>query len=1040
MLSRDPDRPQFSEAEVLEILEQLYGLKGTVQELPSERDQNFRVDATSDEYYVLKISATSESVQVLELQNHAMNHLSQHLPVGSSPCPVKSKSGREIEHITASTGSSHAVRLVTYLPGVLLARVTPHTSDFLFSLGQFMGQISTAMESFSDASAERSFYWNLAQAESMIDTYKVHIKSKETVALVEYYSRLFADALSRHSSNLREGILHNDANDYNVLVTAPHSANDRSFGILDFGDMVKSYTVFEVAIAAAYAILDKENPLMAAAAVVAGYHSEFPLNESEIDVLFAAICTRLALSVSISSYQHTLEPENEYLLISQHPAVKALEVLRSVHPRLATGVLRHACGLAPCKDSPEVIAWLERNSTKFGPVLESLKDVSRITHLDLSIGSPLIPSPEHVLDDVLFQTLVSDQLTRSRAEVGVGSYCEPRFIYTTSQYREWDEYRTLHLGIDLFADSNTQVLAPYDGIVHSFRNNALPRDNGPTIILEHNSDGHGPKFYTIYAHLSAQSLQDLEVGKRVTKGQHIAFIGEYPENGGWPSHLHFQIVVDLLDYEGDYPGVASPSFIDVWKSLSPSPNLILSLPEHFAHHTEVSKEELLSIRAAHLGSSLSVSYDQPLKIVRGYMQYLYDDMGRRYLDAVNNVPHVGHGNPTVVDALHKQASVLYTNTRYLHDALAKYVKRLAQTLPEPLSVCYLVNSGSEANELAIRLARAHTGRDGFVALEGAYHGNTDALVGLSSYKHSGPGGSGPPENVQVISNPDPYRSSYGSDSAAAKKHADDVKQAIEACNESGHQIAAFICEPVMSCAGQIVFPPDYLKHVYKHVREAGGVCIADEVQIGFGRMGTHFWGFETQGVIPDIVTMGKPIGNGHPLAAVVTTPEIAESFNTGMEFFSTTGGNTVSCAVGLAVLDEIEKRGLQENAHIVGKYLKSELLKLQEAHPLIGDVRGIGLFLGLELVKNQTTCEPAQEEAHYIVNRMKELGVLISVDGTLHNVLKIKPPLVYTKDNADTLVSALDKVLSEDMSQPGYVHSEKVLTHSRSNALRRESL
>ncbi len=299
-------------------------------------------------------------------------------------------------------------------------------------------------------------------------------------------------------------------------------------------------------------------------------------------------------------------------------------------------------------------------------------------------------------------------------------------------------------------------------------------------------------------------------------------------------------------------------------------------------------------------------------------------------------------------------------------------------------------------------------------LEGAYHGNTDNLVGLSSYKHGGPGGTGPPDNVQVISNPDPYRSIYGSDKKASKKHADEFKTKIELISERGHPVAAFICEPVMSCAGQIVFPPDYLKHAFKHIRDAGGVCITDEVQIGFGRMGTHFWGFETQDVIPDIVTLGKPIGNGHPLGAVVTTREIAESFNNGMEFFSTTGGNTVSCAVGLAVLDVIEKENLQENAHIVGGYLKEGLVNLKEKHPLIGDVRGIGLFLGIELVKEGDTIPPAADEARYIVNRMRELGVLLSVDGTKNNVLKIKPPIVFSKEDADLLITCLDRVLSED--------------------------
>jgi 4-aminobutyrate aminotransferase-like enzyme len=261
--------------------------------------------------------------------------------------------------------------------------------------------------------------------------------------------------------------------------------------------------------------------------------------------------------------------------------------------------------------------------------------------------------------------------------------------------------------------------------------------------------------------------------------------------------------------------------------------------------------------------------------------------------------------------------------------------------------------------------------------------------------------------------PDTYRGEYkGSD--AGKKYAEDVLEATQKIESQGKGVAAFIFEPHMGCGGQIIFPNGYLREAFKHVKKSGGVCIADEVQVGFGRMGDHFWGFATQGVVPDIVTMGKPIGNGHPIGAVVTTPEIAESFTTGMEFFSSTGGNTVSCAVGMAVLDEIENEKLQQNAKKVGSYLLKQLKGLMKTHPIIGDVRGRGLFIGVELVQNRETLVPAKEETKYVVERLRELGLLISLDGPLHNVLKIKPPLVFTTKNADQLVEALDLVLQED--------------------------
>jgi len=267
--------------------------------------------------------------------------------------------------------------------------------------------------------------------------------------------------------------------------------------------------------------------------------------------------------------------------------------------------------------------------------------------------------------------------------------------------------------------------------------------------------------------------------------------------------------------------------------------------------------------------------------------------------------------------------------------------------------------------------------------------------------------------------PDLYRGIYKSDDLnAGKKYATQINSILLNLKKRGKGIAAFIHESLLSCGGQIMLPKEYLQEVYSKVRDYGGVCIADEVQVGFGRVGSSFWGFELQGVVPDIVTMGKPIGNGYPLAAVVTTPEIAQSFNNGMEFFTTTGGNPVSCAVGLSVLNIIEKGNLQQNASIVGSYLKEGLMKLKKKFPLIGDVRGEGLFIGIELVLNNETLIPAPNKAIYIIERMKEEGILLSIDGPLHNVLKIKPPLVFTRENANFLIGKLEKVLSEDFSIP----------------------
>jgi len=436
----------------------------------------------------------------------------------------------------------------------------------------------------------------------------------------------------------------------------------------------------------------------------------------------------------------------------------------------------------------------------------------------------------------------------------------------------------------------------------------------------------------------------------------------------------------------------------------------------------MTNDEILAARRRFVGGNVSVGYRRPLQVVRGAMQYLFDEAGRRYIDAYNNVPHVGHCHPRVVEAAARQLGALSTNTRYLDEHLARFAERLAGTLPEPLRICYFVNSGSEANELALRLARAHTRQRDLIVLDAAYHGNTTTLIDISPYKFNGPGGNGKPPWVRVVPVPDVFRGEFRSAALsgplpehaghdAGAKYADAVAEAIDELRVGGAGLCGFIAESCPSVGGQIMFPPGYLAEVYRHVRDAGGVAIADEVQTAYGRIGTHGYAFEHQGVVPDIVVLGKPIGNGYPLGAVVTTPEIAASFDNGMEFFSTFGGSTVSCAVGLAVLDVVRDERLQAHARAVGDHLLGRLRSLPERSALVGDVRGSGLFIGVELVRDRGTLEPAGTEASDVVNRLREEGILIGTDGPHHNVLKIRPPMPFTTDDADVLASALEAAL-----------------------------
>jgi len=401
-------------------------------------------------------------------------------------------------------------------------------------------------------------------------------------------------------------------------------------------------------------------------------------------------------------------------------------------------------------------------------------------------------------------------------------------------------------------------------------------------------------------------------------------------------------------------------------------------------------------------------------MVRGDGTFLFDHLGRKFLDTVNNVAHVGHEHPRVVRAGQRQMAVLNTNTRYLHNNINTFSRELLSTFPKELSVVHLVNSGSEANELALRMAQTCTGQKDMIAMEVGYHGNTTGCVSISSYKFEGKGGSGAPEHTHIVPLPDRFRGIHRGDKSGPL-YADYVQERIDEIQTLGRKPAAFICESIISCGGQIELPEHFLEMAYASARKAGGLCIADEVQVGCGRVGEHFWGFQLHGVIPDIVTIGKPIGNGHPLAAVVCTRSVADTFANGMEYFNTFGGNPVSSAIGTEVLRVIREEGLQQNSLETGNYLKAELRKMQKEFPLIGDVRGKGLFLGIELT--DTELNPQTAKAAYLANRMKELGILMSTDGKDVNVMKIKPPIVFNKNHADQLLEALQLVFREDFMQ-----------------------
>ncbi|XP_030835836.1 5-phosphohydroxy-L-lysine phospho-lyase isoform X1 [Strongylocentrotus purpuratus] len=431
----------------------------------------------------------------------------------------------------------------------------------------------------------------------------------------------------------------------------------------------------------------------------------------------------------------------------------------------------------------------------------------------------------------------------------------------------------------------------------------------------------------------------------------------------------------------------------------------------------LNKKEAIKLYQKHIGSPCKLWFkEDPLKIVKASGQYMYDDQNNKFLDCINNVCHVGHCNPRVVKAGADQMAVLNTNSRFLYDQMVLYAQRLTQTLPDKLNTCFFVNSGSEANDLALRLVHRHTGSSDMVILDHAYHGHTSSVIDISPYKFAKPTMDGKKEWIHVAPVPDTYRGKYRDVAVAGVKYANEVKKVIKRAEANGRKIGGFILESMQSCGGQIIYPPGYMREAFSHVKEAGGLTICDEVQVGFGRVGTHFWAFQTQGddIVPDIVTMGKPMGNGHPIAAVITTKEIADSLGRGKhQYFNTYGGNPVSCAIGMAVLDVIRDDKLQEHATRTGNLLMNKVRDLAKKYPLIGDVRGWGMFLGIELVQDRSTKMPATAEAEYTIKRLREMHILFSSEGPFENILKFKPPMVFDEGNVNDLIKALTVIFSE---------------------------
>lgn len=721
---------------------------------------NYKIDALGMRY-VFKIYENSiETRDLLQVEQQILVQL-QSMANYNFPKNIPTRAG---DHYVIVDNVIY--RLLSYIEGHFLGEVS-HSAELLLNFGRFLGNITALVSGmYAPILASRISSWDIQHFLKNKDLVE-YIPNAKDRNLVDYFFLQFEEKVIPLQYTLRKGIIHGDANDWNVLTQA-----DRIKGIIDFGDMCHSWLVNEIAIAMTYAMMGKEDPLESGAIVIGGYQQNFPLLESELQVLYYLVAARLCISVCNSAYTKTIKPKSAYITISEQPAWDLLKKWLRVNPLKASEVFRRAAGYPPLP----------------------------------------IPSAEI-------------QLVR---------------------------------------------------------------------------------------------------------------------------------------------------------------------------------------RKAYISESLSVSYNRPIAMERSAFQYMYDTEGNTFLDAYNNIMLAGHCHPKVVRAAQSSLAKLNTNTRYLYQELLDYSEKLLSKFPTRLNKVFFVNSGSAASDLAIRLAMAHTTKQKIMVVQHGYHGNTKTGIEISHYKYSQKNGIGKADYVIETPLPNGFNSGFQTEELAASHFMAQTQQHI--ANHSG-ELAAFIAEPIVGCGGQVPLAKGYLKGIYKEIQKQGGLCISDEVQVGFGRLGDYFWGFEMHDVVPDMVIIGKPMGNGHPIGAVVTTSKIASSFTNGVEFFSSFGGNPVSCATGNAVLEVIEEEDLQQHAKSVGDFLKSLLQKLQREHSEIADIRGSGLFLGVELMDEKG--KPNTALAAQLKNGLREKYILIGTDGPYDSVLKIKPPLSFSMENAQELVDALAEQLKK---------------------------
>ncbi|WP_137156805.1 aminotransferase [Rhizobium sp. FKL33] len=959
----DLPRPDVSIDQAAAILRDAYGLEGQIAELGSQQDRNFRIRTATGEAFVLKISRAEYSLAELESQNAAMRALASNQIGFEAPRPVAAHSGKEIIELTVGDTPCRA-RLLTYLEGEPLTR-RKHLSEVTRrALGRLSAEVAASLASFDHPGLDRALQWDMRAAHSVTLAMASAIPdpARRTAVLAA------TEAAEAHLAPLRDKLrvqaVHHDVTDDNVVARIGDDGHPIPAGVIDFGDLMRGWVVGDLAVTCAALLHHADGDPFFILPAVQAFHATYPLTDGELQALWPLVVQRACVLAASGEQQLAVEPDNAYVAGNIDHEREILRVAVSLPIAVMQAAILDVLGKTNAAPAPVV-----------APLIGDL-DAPALTPLRLDALSEAYRSGNWLEADI-DRRLLKDAAVRTG--FAATRYGERRLSRATHHAPQAPA--SMALVVELAAPVGTRLQAPFAGRV-------LYTDGALALVGQ---------ALTVWL-TGANAL--VEAGALLDIGDQFAAVGKEGVTAIQLSRLG----------EERPPAFVADHQARAWMQLCPSPSTLLGID---LDAPALASEDLMAVRQAHFAKPQKNYYQNPPQIERGWREQMYGTNGRAYLDMVNNVAILGHGHEKLSAAVGRQWSLLNTNSRFHYAGIADFSKRLVDLAPEGLDTVFLVNSGSEANDLALRLAWAHSGARNMLSLLEAYHGWTVASDAVSTSIADNPQAlTTRPSWVHAVTSPNTYRGPYrGPDSAPG--YVTEVEKALARLEEKGEALAGFICESVYGNSGGIPLPKGYLKAVYEMVRARGGVTIADEVQVGYGRLGHYFWGFEEQGVTPDIITIAKGMGNGHPLGAVITSRAIADSLEKEGYFFSSAGGSPVSCVVGMTVLDALFEEKLQDNARQVGDHLKARLEALGQRFDLVGAVHGMGLYLGLEFVRDRQTLAPATVETARICDRLLDLGVIMQPTGDHLNVLKIKPPMCLSKASADYFVDMLARVLDE---------------------------